>query len=139
MSFHFLLSCLLLNVKVSVSVGETTDALAAAATTPEVTVNNNDDNSNNDNNGIAEELRKLQEQMRQMEDQSRQTNDIVLSILTEFRNQFASLYSDLRHTEGDLVQLQQEVNNGTDYQQRTVEHIATMYFTTSVHLEEVSS
>ena len=74
-----------------------------------------------------------------MEDQSRQTNDIVLSMLRELRNQFAKLYSDLRHTQGNLVQLQQEVNNGTEYQQLTVEHTATMYFMISVDLEEVSS
>jgi len=125
-------ACLLLSSTTTNGVGETTEA------PPEVSVVNNSNNDDDNNSGVADELRKLQEEMRHVQDQSRQANDIVLSMLTEFRSQFAILYTELRRTQGDVEQMQQEVNNVTESQQQAVENTATVIFTMSVQLEEVS-
>ena len=126
-------ACLLLSSTTTNGVGETTEAL------PEVSVVNNSNNDNDNNSGVADELRKLQEEMRQVQDQSRQAIDLALSILTEFRRQFANLYTELRRTQGDVEQMQQEVNNVTESQEQAVENTATVFFTLSVQLEQVST
>ena len=65
---------------------------------------------------LSEQLQQLQEQIRQLAHESRRTNDIVLSMLTEFRREFANVYTELRHTQGhcECEQQQKQVSKISD-------------------------